>query len=245
MAIGIFDSGIGGITVYKKLKEKYPNLKIIYFADLKNFPYGEKNKEQLNNFTEKIVSYLLEFNVESVIIACNTASAVSKNNLEKKFNIKFYSVIDAISTYLKDSNFNNLSLLATNMTVKSMVYQNILKNKLKYVVPAPKLVECAENLDKKNIYNIIKNYISSDMALNTHIILGCTHFPLLKSYIYNIYPNISLLDPAEYLSQVVEIKNSNESSDDIFITSDRLEYFKKQLNNILKKENLDVRIHKW
>ncbi|VWL85499.1 glutamate racemase [Oceanivirga miroungae] len=245
MAIGIFDSGIGGITVYKKIKEKYPNVQVIYFADLQNFPYGEKTEKELNEFTKNITTYLMNFDIEALIIACNTASSVSKKYLEKNFNIDIYSIIEPITNYLNANEYSNLSLIATNMTVRSNVYQEILLDKLKHVVSAPKLVNCAENLDKSNVLDVIKEYISPDMAKNTNIILACTHFPLLSEYIYKLYPDISLLDPAKYLSESLSLKNINDNKKDVFITSDKLEYFKTQLKDILKTEDLDVRIHKW
>ncbi len=242
MAIGIFDSGIGGLSVLKELKIKYPNNQFIYFADLGNFPYGEKTNAELLSYSKDITEFMISKGINEIVIACNTATAISLDYLKNEYpNISFYGIIDSVCSNVKSE---NLTVIGTKATVRSSVYKTKLLDKVKYQIAAPKLVEYAEKLNKNGINEIIKEYISPEIVENTEIILACTHFPLLKKNILNVYPEIKLIDPAIYLANEVNF-NVNDEAEDIFYTSGELEYFKIQVKNILGKENVDVRVHRW
>ncbi|WP_067141975.1 glutamate racemase [Oceanivirga salmonicida] len=243
MAIGIFDSGVGGLTVLKELKKKYPNNQFIYFGDLGNFPYGKKTNDEIIKYSKNITEFMLSKNIKDIVIACNTATAIAYDILKKEYSdINFYGIIDSVCEQIKS---NNITVIGTNATVRSNIYKNRLLDKVKYQIAAPKLVEYAERVNKNGVEEIIKEYISADLVEKTDILLACTHFPLLNEKIKKVYPNINLIDPAIYLANTINFETTYKEQQDIFYTSGELEYFKIQLKNILGKENIDVRVHKW
>ena len=241
MAIGIFDSGLGGITVYKEFKKKFPNEKVIYFADTANFPYGTKSKEEIIKFSKNIVDFFITLGVNQILIACNTASSYALNDLKKIYNIEILGVIESVSKYMLKENKSNIVIIATEATIKSKSYNKYLGNLITNSIPAPKLVNYAEN--KIGIgEDIIKEYFN-DIPINSNVILGCTHFPLIENEIQKIFPKLNLINPA--IEMVKNIKIMSDIGKDIFYTSSNLEDFKNNLVGLLESENIDVRLHKW
>ena len=241
MAIGIFDSGLGGITVYKEFKKKFPNEKVIYFADTANFPYGTKSKEEIIKFSKNIVDFFITLGVNQILIACNTASSYALNDLKKIYNIEILGVIESVSKYMLKEDKSNIVIIATEATIKSKSYNKYLGNLIINSIPAPKLVNYAENKIGV-VKDIIKEYFN-DIPINSNVILGCTHFPLIENEIKKIFPKLNLINPA--IEMVKNIKIMSDIGKDIFYTSSNLEDFKNNLVGLLESENIDVRLHKW
>ena len=214
-AIGIFDSGIGGLTVLKQIKKILPNENIIYYGDNINIPYGNKPKEIILELSNKIIKFLLEQNVKLIIIACNTISANCFYELKKNFcdgfDINNINIIEIISSgaeasilSLLNKKNKSLGLIATQATIKSQAYEKYIKNKdseIKIFSKAcPLFVELAEKnlVNTKMAYDIAKNYIKDFEQKNIEsLILGCTHFPLFINIIKKILPGVKIIDPAE------------------------------------------------
>lgn len=241
MAIGIFDSGLGGLSVLKYLIQKYNDEKIIYFADTINFPYGTKTKDEIITYARNILKFFLTQNVEEVLIACNTASAIALDTLKEEFSIPIIGVIDPVCEYIKKSNIENITLLATQATINSRAYEIKLGNRINNKIAAPKLVQFAENMQKKDVNNILDEYLNNVKKVN-NILLGCTHFPLLYDEIQSRYPNANLIDPAKKAVEALKVKE--DKGDIVFYVSKNKENFKEKALKILGVDDIDVRVYK-
>jgi len=184
--IGIFDSGIGGLTVAHALKEQMPNESIIYFGDTKHLPYGEKSEESIVNFSTKISKFLVNQNCKAIVIACNSASSVAFDVVKKEAkNISVFNVIDpVIKEVVKVCADYDIGVIGTKATIKSNVYEHkIIKlcnsskvSSLATPLLAPMIEEGFINEDIS--HTVIANYLSNKKLANIdHLILDCTHYP--------------------------------------------------------------------
>ena len=241
MAIGIFDSGLGGLSVLKYVLEKYNDERIVYFADTLNFPYGTKSTEELIGYGRQIFDFFLENNVTEVIIACNTASATMLPTLEKECSIPIIGVIKPISEYIIQNDIKDITLIATQATINSKAYDALLKDRIKNKVALPELVKCAENMDKIGAKKVLEENLKG-ININ-YMILGCTHFPLLKDVILEVFPNAKLIDPAKKAVEKLQVKEDKGGL--VLYTSSDADSFYNKAKIILKRTDLDVRLHKW
>ncbi len=210
--IGIFDSGIGGLTVANAISKLLPNEQIIYFGDTAHLPYGDKSPELIHSFVKNISQFLLEKErCKSVIIACNTASATSYEFLRDrhKGSYPIINVIDPIiEAIVEDDTLNNIGLIATKTTIESGVYQekmsrrnpNIEMNVLSTPLLAP-MIEEGFSRDKIS-HTIIENYLSHPKFKNIDaLILGCTHYVLIKDEINDFFNGrVKLFDSTDLLA---------------------------------------------
>ena len=219
MSIGVFDSGIGGLTVLKEIRKVLPNEKIFYFGDTARVPYGEKTKELITRYSKEIVEFLLDKEVSAIVVACNTATALALEELKKTFKIPIVGVIKAgAKTAINTTKSGNIGVIATKPTVNSKRYEEeikkLSKKNIKVVEKAcPLFVPAVEEgiLDGKLVDQIIKTYLDDfEKGIDT-LILGCTHYPLLKSAIGKIYTDLNIVDPAREtaldLKEILEEKN--------------------------------------
>jgi len=128
MKIGVFDSGIGGLTVLKEVIKKYPNADYIYFGDTLNLPYGEKTKEQLFEYTSKIIEFLISQKVDKIIIACGTICSNVYDKIKDIYPIEIINIIEHTITKIKKDNISSLAVIATNKTIESHLFKNNLPN---------------------------------------------------------------------------------------------------------------------
>ncbi len=199
-SIGIFDSGIGGLTTLKEIRKILPNEDYIYYADSKNNPFGEKNNKELNIIVHNIVNELLKYDVKLIVIACNTATTRFINILRKDYpNILFVGVEPAIKVAC-DNNYKNILLMATPNTISSnRTNELILKNKKEdqniYLISCEGLANAIENDDNNKIDKILNKYLNKYKNYNIDsIVLGCTHYPLIKNKIKKYFPNSKIID---------------------------------------------------
>ena len=218
MSIGVFDSGIGGLTVLKEIRKVLPNEKIFYFGDTARVPYGEKTKELITRYSKEIVEFLLDKEVSAIVVACNTATALALEELRKTFKIPIIGVIKAgAKTAINTTKSGNIGVIGTKATVNSKRYEEEIKKlseNVKVVAKAcPLFVPAVEEgiLDGKLVDQIIKTYLDDFEKEIDTLILGCTHYPLLKSAIGKIYTNLNIVDPAREtaldLKEILEDKN--------------------------------------
>lgn len=180
--IGIFDSGIGGLTVLNELSKVLPNEDFIYFADTLHLPYGNKTKEEIISYSKHIVEYFIKNNVKAIIIACGTASALAFEYLKTYYDIPIFNVIDPTVKSLKG---NKIGILATFASISSNVWDNKILEKLPNAnmtkVACPRLVSLAENglIATDETIKVITEYLKpiKENKIDT-LILGCTHYPL-------------------------------------------------------------------
>lgn len=180
MRVGIFDSGIGGLTVLNKLSSKYKDNDYIFFGDRINIPYGEKSKKELFILSSKIIDFLISNEVDMIVIACGTVSSnCYKELLDKYKNINIVDIISPTVNYINNKKIDNILVIATSKTVDSHIFKNLLKDKNVYEKACPFLVDMIEN--NKDI----KLEESINDKKYDYVLLGCTHYPLIKDMIKN------------------------------------------------------------
>ncbi len=214
--IGIFDSGIGGLTVAHQINKLLPNEKILYFGDTKHLPYGDKSSEAIVRFCEIICHFLLDRKCKMIVVACNTASALAftqiKNIVKNKAIV--VNVIDPIVEFTCKSSAKSVGIIGTKNTISSNIYSKkilhlnpFLKTKS---LATPLLVPMIEEgFYQNNIsQSIISNYLESK-ELNDidQLILGCTHYPLVEDEITEFYgKDVNVVNSAKIVSKFIESK---------------------------------------
>lgn len=186
--IGMFDSGVGGLTVYKEIRNKFPSENIIYLGDTKSFPYGSKSKESIINLTKKGIDFLISKNVKAIIIACGTATSQALDIVKELYSIPIIGIIKPTAEYIaQNNNIHTVGIVATAGTIRSNSWANELlkynptlniKNK-----PCPLLAPMAE---EGWTNNEIARLVVHEYMENLHdvdaLVLGCTHYPLFTSF---------------------------------------------------------------
>lgn len=219
--IGIFDSGIGGLTVACAIKEKLPNENIIYFGDTKHLPYGEKSSKAIQSFSKKIVHFLISKNCKAVVIACNSASSVAFNVVEKEAgNISVFNVIDpVVKDVVKICKDYNIGVIGTKATIQSNIYEykikELCKNSKVSSLATPLLAPMIEEgfINEQISNTIITNYLANKILCNIdHLILACTHYPLIYNEINTYYnSSVNVIDSpniiAEHISDSLKKKS--------------------------------------
>lgn len=205
--IGVFDSGIGGLTVLDNLRKLLPNESYIYIGDNLHCPYGEKTKEQLLEYSINITNYFINKGVSIIVLACNTTSANVLDQLQLLYPfITFIGVIDATVQKTINSNISECLVIATKATIDSNKYQCSLSS----------FIEKVHALATPNLVNYVEQGVSGDIVLNyldevlkdykkvESIILGCTHYPILSNSIKRILPTTLQISSSEAICNVVE-----------------------------------------
>lgn len=213
--IGIFDSGIGGLTVARAIIKLLPNEQIIYFGDTAHMPYGEKSAEAIKNYSVKIAEFLKFKNCKMIVIACNTASAAGFKAVVKSTGMKdlIVNVIDPAAHYVVKNHYRQkIGVIGTKRTISSNVYAkrieslDPLANVVQLATPllAPMIEEGFYN--NKISQTIINSYLSkSKLSKIDALILGCTHYPLIKAEIQKFYgKSVEVIDSSEIVAQHVK-----------------------------------------
>lgn len=210
MRVGVFDSGIGGLTVLKNLYEHYPNNEYIYYGDTLNLPYGTKTKEELNKLASNDIDFLLTKKVDLIIIACGTVSSNCIDYLQNKYQIPIYDIINPTIKYLNNSNYSNIGIIATNATINSHIFKNKI-NKNVYEIKTPDFVPIIENNKIDQISETIDFYLKDYKDKIELLVLGCTHYPIIKDDINKYLENkVELLDMS--IPLLSKIKEGNQSN---------------------------------
>lgn len=206
MRVGLFDSGIGGLTVLKTLKKKYPNNDYIYYGDTLNLPYGDKTKEELISLSRKNIEFLINKKVDMIIIACGTVSSNCLDILKKEYHIPIFSIIEPTIEYLNNSRYNNIGIIATNATINSHIFKNNLNNNV-YEISTPKLVPLIENNQEEYLDLVLHEYLDIYKSKIDSLVLGCTHYPIIIDKIRKILPEVDILDMSNQI--ILESNNGN------------------------------------
>ena len=212
--IGIFDSGVGGLTVAKKIFELLPYENVIYFGDTARYPYGPRSKEIIQKFSFQNVNFLLSLKVKFIVVACNTASALALGELRKSYDIPMIGVVEpGASAAVKATVNGKIGVIGTVGTIHSEAYQKAIHRlapQLKvYAIPCPLFVSLAEEgyINKKATHLIAHEYLTPLIKKGVDtLVLGCTHYPLLKNIIsQTMGKDVKLIDSAEETAK--EVKN--------------------------------------
>lgn len=182
--IGIFDSGVGGLSLLEALEIELPHEDILYFADTTHFPYGEKTEVEILRYATQIAAFLFTQNVKLLIIGCHTASAVAHKNLQKAFPLPILGMITpTINTLAQTTKNKRIGILATQLTLRTGIYQNAIPGAITYPLTCPELKEKIESSDP-NTQSIIQACIAPLLGQEIDtLLLACTHFPHLKGAI--------------------------------------------------------------
>lgn len=193
--VGIFDSGIGGLTVVKEFKLKYPNTSFIYLGDTARVPYGTRSPETVKKFAEEDTRFLVNRKVDLIVVACNTVSSLALDVVKKFSKVPVFGVIEpAMKKAVQISKNKKIGLAGTRATVNSNAYNSVtMRRHASMLVP---LIE--EGFIKgKEIDLFIERYFNEFVDQVDTLILGCTHYPIIKSAINKYLGNsIKLIDPA-------------------------------------------------
>lgn len=211
--IGIFDSGIGGLTVARAIKNILPHEDLIYFGDTAHLPYGEKSAKAIKQYCIDITYFLKKHDVKMIVIACNTASASGFKSVQKIAGkeIIVVNVIDPVVEHVLETNLKHIGVIGTKRTIESNLYAKKIKKGSKKNVSSlatPLLAPMIEEgfFNNKISQTVINSYLSKSNIKNIDgLILGCTHYPLIKKEIENYYKNkVTILDSASVVAEKIK-----------------------------------------
>jgi len=221
--IGIFDSGIGGISILKKINKILPNENIIYLADNKNCPYGNKSISNIIKLSLKNTSTLIQMNCKAIVIACNTATTNAIKEIRNSFSVPIIGIEPAIKPAINNTKTNKIGVLATEKTLTSTHFNrtsNRFSNKVEiYEQIGYDLVNLIESGNSKETKTLLKSYLEKMVKSNIdQLVLGCTHYHFLIPIIKKIIPkNINIQDPNEaivrQIEKILKINNIENSSE--------------------------------
>lgn len=250
--IGVFDSGVGGLTVAREIMRQLPNENIVYFGDTARVPYGSKSKDNIIRFSRQIINFLKTKEVKAIVIACNTASALALDVVKEEIDIPIIGVVEpGARAALEMTGSKKIGVIGTDATIKSAMYEKIINDidkEAKVIGKAcPLFVPLVEEgfAKHKVTEEIIDFYLSSFLETDIDsLILGCTHYPLLRSKIKEyVGEKITLVNPAyetamdlKHVLQACNMENTGEGQEHAsyeFYVSDAADKFKQFANSIL------------
>ncbi|MGL4987646.1 MAG: glutamate racemase, partial [Cetobacterium sp.] len=202
MKIGIFDSGVGGLSVLKKIKEKVNFADVIYYGDSLNSPYGNKTVEEIQNFSLSIAEFLVDNRVDIIVIACNTATAAALSKLKEKITaIPILGVIEPGAFIAEKMSLNKkIGILSTPLTANSKIYETAIKkinsDSEVFQKGCELLCPLIENGWRNSNSKILKKYLEDLPTDIDTLVLGCTHYPFIENEIKG-FRDIKIIDPAE------------------------------------------------
>jgi glutamate racemase len=251
--IGVFDSGIGGLTVVKRLASALPNESIIYFGDTARVPYGSKSNSTVIEYSIQNTKFLLQKNIKALVVACNTASSIAIPELKKMFDIPIIGMIEPGSRMaINKSNSNKIGVIGTRATINNLAYSKEIKklNKSAQVIekPCPLFVPLAEEgwIKHQATYEIAEEYLKElrEDKVDT-LVLGCTHYPILSEVIQKVIgSNVTLIDSGVASSEVIKselekldlLSDSKKTGEQEYYVSDIPAKFKEVAELFLGRE---------
>lgn len=257
--IGFFDSGLGGLTCIPNLIRELPEERVIYFGDTARTPYGSKAISTIQGFAVQIADFLVEHDVKMIVIACNTVSATCIELLEARYpQLPIIGVIEpaAERVYRTCSISNRLGVIGTKVTIASEAYKKAIKNRNHdmsvFQQACPALVPLIEEgIIQNDIMDLTLEYYLDDFILANRIdtiVLGCTHYPLIRSNIKRKYPNLRIINPSQEV--VASIRKTLETNkilaekaqmDSIYYASDLSENFTNMIDLIFSDKSVKTR----
>jgi glutamate racemase len=259
LPIGIFDSGVGGISVLRAIREQMPNESVIYFGDQGHIPYGPRPMEQIRSFSEAITNFLLEQNAKIIVVACNTASAAALKYLREKFpDVQFVGMEPAVKPAAEQTQTGKVGVLATPATFQGALYASVVERFANGVElfqnTCNGLVQQIEqgSLEGEETRKILEDALLPMLEKNIDtVVLGCTHYPFVIPLIQQIVgDNVRVIDPAPAVARQVKrlleatgIRSHSQSKGDVkFYTSGEPEILKSMLPKLLGESDTVERV---
>ena len=238
--IGVFDSGIGGVTILKCLLAKMPNENYIYYSDSKHNPYGEKTKEEVIGFVEEIINDFIAKDCKAIVFACNTATALAIDEMRKKYPDLLLIGTEPAYKMIHDYAPNTKTLvMATPATIESERFQNLYHhydNQKSYLLACPNLAHLIEEGEEEKLTSYLQELLGPFQKEKIEsVVLGCTHYPLISEKIKNVLGEVKFYDGgkgiANHLFHLLETNhqlNLNKAKKEV--------YFEDSSHNRQKKE---------
>lgn len=256
--IGMFDSGVGGMTVFKELISVMPNEDVIYIGDTASFPYGSKSKETIIELAKKQVEILIKKGVKLIVIACGTATSQALEELRQTFEIPIIGIIEPTVQYLKQKNVKRVGIIATTGTIRSQGWKKALENEIEGCLvqdkACPLLAPMAEEgwtqneIAKLTIHEYVKDFKDIEA-----LVLGCTHYPLFQNLIEKELPKeTEVINTGNMVSKAVQKYlnenqlcnyNGNKSNYQIYLTDTECNFIN-VAKKLIKDENIINNIKK-
>ena len=252
--IGLFDSGIGGTSIWKEIHQLLPNENTIYLADSKNAPYGKRSRQEIIDLCYKNVDFLLQQQCKIIVVACNTATTNAIKELREKYKVPIIGIEPAIKTAANLTKTETIGILATKGTLNSELFNKQVESltHIKIIEQVGYgLVELIENgeINSEEMNNLLTSYLQPMINANMdYLVLGCSHYPYLIPAIKKIIPeNIQIIDSGEAVAKQTKAilekfnitNNSNNQSSQIFYTNTNSNVLKNILgfsNQIFEKD---------
>ncbi len=251
--IGVFDSGVGGLTVAREIMRNLPNEKIVYFGDTARVPYGSKSGNTVLRYSRQIVRFLQTQEVKAIVIACNTASALALDTIEKEIDIPIIGVVKpGASMAISATRNNRIGVIATQSTINSNLYPKLIRESNPEITVFGKacplfvpLVEEGWTKDPVTV-EVASRYLKElmDKEIDT-LILGCTHYPLLRHLLQGVVgEHVTLVNPAYETAQALkrllkeldletEEEPGEEGPEHRFFASDAVDNFREYADSVL------------
>lgn len=236
--IGVFDSGLGGLTAVAEIMRILPSEQIVYFGDTARVPYGTRGKDTILRYVREDVEFLKSFDIKAIIMACGTASSVALPQIEEEYEIPIIGVVKPASLMAKETTTNKkIGIIGTPATIKSRSYEREILTELPdaeiYTAACPLFVPLVENgrVDPSDIVlkTMVEEYLSpiKEAGVDT-LILGCTHYPIIERAIANFMGNtVALINPGKAAAEYLKKSEKTEKSDGesggyrFFVSDDR------------------------
>ena len=259
-SIGVFDSGLGGLTAAKEIMRLFPNESIVYFGDTSRVPYGTRSKETILKYTYSDIRFLLTQGVKMIVIACGTASSAALPHIKDDFNVPIYGVVDAaVYAAVRETKNKRIGVIGTSATIKSGAYMRYIEEYdptiRTFERACPLFVPLVENghFDTKVTELVIEEYLAEirDAGVDT-LILGCTHYPLLEGMIARYMgEGVKLISPGQEVARFLKKKiNENNRHSEVkdehqysYFVSDSVEQFE-ELGGIFLEKEIDGQVQR-
>jgi len=256
--IGFFDSGLGGLTSIPYLMRALPEEKIVYFGDTARTPYGSKATSTIRSFSMQIADFLVQNDVKMIVIACNTVSATCLDDLQFRYpSIPVIGIIEPAAERICEScsTENKIGIIGTKVTIQSKAYEEIIRrinpNLSIFSAQCPAFVPLIEEgIIQSDIMNLTIQYYMNDFILENRldtIVLGCTHYPLIRGSIERIYPDLRIINPSEEIInsikrrlKVKDMFAKSSNFENIFYASDLSENFVNMINRIVEGQDVNI-----
>lgn len=256
--IGVFDSGVGGLTIVKEIFENLPNETIYFFGDTKNCPYGEKSREELILLAREAIKFFENKGVKLIVLACNTVTSAALELLKKESNIPIIGVIEpCVKSVTKNSNNKNILILGTQFTINSEIYEkeikeinatlNITSKACNSFVP---FIEKGLYINEEDTMQLISKELETISTKNIDaVVLGCTHYPLLENSIKKYINNkVNVISAGKEIVKIIKkhLKSTEElsfhkNSEDILFISKKSDSFNCTAKRLLK-DNIKIEL---
>ena len=233
-SIGVFDSGLGGLTAVKEIMRLFPNENIVYFGDTGRVPYGTRSKETILSYTHSDINFLLSCDVKMIVIACGTASSAALPEIKDEFDVPIYGVVDAGAYAAARATKNNrIGIIGTTATIKSGAYKKYIStynpDAQVFEKACPLFVPLVENghFNTPVTKLVAEEYLEEIRSVGVDtLILGCTHYPLLEEVIAEYMgDDVTLISPGEEVAKYLKKKLDKDSLHGDVPDEDRYKYF--------------------